>query len=178
MSWKNKRVLIAGGAGKVGSQVAHKLFGLGSIVTIADNFTSGLRKNVDDLQGTASINIADLRDERNCIRETKYKDVVVQLAMNTGGAGRDTEKASILMHDNLLININMLHAAFRNKVKRYLCCLPVYVYPMGVNQFCGPEKIAVEKLCDAYRHDYGMDIKTIHFKDFDDCMENILEAQK
>src|SRR2546430_885364 len=35
--WKNRRVLVAGGAGFIGGQLGPHLLGLGSEVTIADN---------------------------------------------------------------------------------------------------------------------------------------------
>ena len=77
------------------------------------------------------------------------------------------------MRDNFLININMLQSAFKNKVKYYFYCLSAYIYPAEINMFYGLEKIAIEKLCKAYRDDYKMHIKILHFDNADDCIAGI-----
>ena len=41
---KNKKILIIGGAGFIGSEVVQQLLNKGSIVTVLDNFSSG-KKN-------------------------------------------------------------------------------------------------------------------------------------
>jgi GDP-D-mannose 3',5'-epimerase len=174
MIWKNKKVLVAGGAGAVGSQVAHELVALDSVVTIADNFSSGSRTRIDGLKNKASINIADLRDERNCMRETKNKDIVIQLAANTGGSTHQNEANACIMRDNFLINVNMLHASHRNKVRVYYYCVSYYMYPAELNQYYGVEKLAIEKLCKTYQDNYGMDVRIVHFQDIDDCITKVI----
>ena len=41
------RILITGGAGFIGTNLANKLIGVGHQVTIIDNFSTGKRKNIN-----------------------------------------------------------------------------------------------------------------------------------
>lgn len=180
--WKGRNVLVAGGAGMIGSHISRELVNLGANVTIADNFSSGSRQNVKDLIGKAEINNADLRYEYNCLRETKNKDFVIQLSADMGGIGYISEVGADIMRNNFLMNINMLHSSYKNKVKRYFysssaCVYPEYLqnstdvvplkesdaYPAEPDQFYGWEKLGTEKMCEAYQRDYGMDIRIARF---------------
>ena len=46
MRWKDKMVLVTGGAGFIGSHLVKKLLNLGSDLYIADNFSRGTRNNI------------------------------------------------------------------------------------------------------------------------------------
>lgn len=177
LNWKGKRVLVAGGAGTIGSHMSRELVKRGAEVTIASNYSSGSPKNVQDLAGKIVVNIADLRDERNCMRETKNKDYVIQLSATVGGIGFISEVGADIMRDNLLININMLNAARKNKVKRFFFPSSAYIYPEQLDaplkesdahpaspdEFYGWEKLMTEKICEAYQRDYNMDIRIARF---------------
>jgi len=180
--WYNKRILVAGGAGLIGSHIARTLLNKGAKVTIADNLSSGSTKNIEDIKNKVLFVSVDLRKESECKKLTKGKDYVFQFAANMGGIGYITAIGADIMRDNILINTNMLQAALENKVEGYFysssaCVYPEYrqkdasvtplkesdAIPADPDQFYGWEKLITEKLCEAYRKDYGMNIRVARF---------------
>jgi UDP-glucose 4-epimerase len=64
--FSGKRVMVTGGLGFIGSNLAHRLVSLGAHVLLVDSLIpdyGGNLFNVDGLQGKVRINIADVRDE-------------------------------------------------------------------------------------------------------------------
>jgi len=182
ITWDKKRVLVAGGAGLIGSHLARTLVNKGAKVCVADNLSSGSLKNIEDIKNKVEFVSADLRNEANCVRLTKGMDFIFQLAANMGGIGYITAVGADIMRDNILINVNMLQASLKNKVKEYFysssaCVYPEYrqkdadvvplkesdATPADPDQFYGWEKLATEKMCEAYQKDYGMNIRMARF---------------
>lgn len=63
--FKNKNILITGGAGFIGSNLAHKLIALNAQVTIVDSLIpeyGGNLFNIKDIEKQAVLNISDVRD--------------------------------------------------------------------------------------------------------------------
>jgi nucleoside-diphosphate-sugar epimerase len=180
--WHDKKVLVAGGAGLIGSHLVRTLLGKGARVCVADNLSGGSLKNIKDIQDKVDVQVVDLREEGICKKLTKDTDYVFQLAANMGGIGYITSVGADIMRDNILINANMLQASLENKVEGYFysssaCVYPEYLQkdmevtplkeedaiPADPDQFYGWEKILAEKLCEAYQKDYGMNIRIARF---------------
>jgi len=178
----DKKVLVAGGAGLIGSHLARTLVNKGAEVCVVDNLFSGSLKNIEDIKNKVEFVDADLREESECKKLTKNKDYVFQLAANMGGIGYITSVGADIIRDNILINANMLQASCENKVKGYFysssaCVYPEYrqkdasviplkeedAIPADPDQFYGWEKLVTEKLCEAYQKDYGMNIRMARF---------------
>ncbi len=124
----------------------------------------------------------DLRTWRNCLEATKGTDEVYNLAANMGGIKFITDVAAEVMRDNTLINTHLLEASRTNKVKRFFfsssaCVYPTYrqktpklsalqeadAYPADPDSFYGWEKLAAEKMCEAYQRDFGMKVKIARY---------------
>lgn len=180
--WQGKSTLVAGGAGLIGSHLARALLERGARVCIADNLSSGSLKNIEEIQSKAEVEIADLRESDICKKLTKGKNCIFQLAANMGGIGYITRIGADIMRDNFLININMLQSSAENKVERYFFGSSACIYPVGIqtsadviplkeadaipadpNEFYGWEKLATEKLCEAYHEDYGLETRIARF---------------
>jgi UDP-glucose 4-epimerase len=129
IDWAKKKVLVAGGAGLIGSHLARTLASKGADVCVADNLSSGSRKNIEDIKNKVEFVSSDLRKENNCTKFTKGRDYVFQLAANMGGIGYITAVGADIMRDNILINVNMLQASFENKVKGYFYSSSACIYP-------------------------------------------------
>jgi nucleoside-diphosphate-sugar epimerase len=56
------RYLITGGAGFIGSHLAHTLFDRGAEVRVLDNFSTGKRENLSGLDGRLEVQDGDIRD--------------------------------------------------------------------------------------------------------------------
>lgn len=175
---KLDRILITGGGGFIGSHLARELLRKGNFVRVADvKFDDYIHEDYF----SEKVN-SDLRVWENCLKATKGIDLVYNLAANMGGIGFITEVGAEVMHDNTLINTFMLEASRQNAVKRYLfsssaCVYPTYrqtdpnvqglreqdAYPADPDNFYGWEKLCAEKMCEAYRRDYKMDIRMLRF---------------
>jgi len=179
LDWKGKRVLIGGGAGFIGSHMAAELSARGAQVLALDNLQSGTVKNVPN---GVDFKVADLRDPAMCDLYTDGMDVVFQFAANMGGIGFITSVGAQVICDNALINLNMIEAARRNRVKHYFysssaCVYPDYkqvtakatalkesdALPADPNEYYGWEKLFTEKVCESYQRDYGMNIRVARF---------------
>ena len=81
--FRNKRVLITGGLGFIGSNLAHHLLDLGADVLILDSLIPEYGGNVYNVHGIADrlrINIADMRDEHGLRYLVQGQDIIFNLA--------------------------------------------------------------------------------------------------
>lgn len=60
---KGENVLVAGGAGFVGSQLVRELLVIGANVIVYDNFLHGTKENLEEVKGDIQIVIGDILDE-------------------------------------------------------------------------------------------------------------------
>lgn len=173
-----KRILVAGGGGFIGSHLARELYRQGNFVRNVDvKFDDYIKERY-----YSERLLLDLRSFDNCLIAMKDVDYVYNLAANMGGIGYISTVGAEIMYDNTLINVNMLEAAKRRKVKKYLfsssaCVYPTFLqmdsdvkglkeedaYPAFPDNFYGWEKLYAEKLCEAYQRDYKMDVKIVRY---------------
>lgn len=80
---KNKKVLITGGLGMIGSTLANKLVTLGAEVTLLDSLIKPYGANffnVKDINQLIKINISDIRDKESVKVLVQDKDIIINLA--------------------------------------------------------------------------------------------------
>lgn len=173
-----ERILITGGGGFVGSHLARYLYSQGNFVRLADiKYDEYITGEYCD----EKLHL-DLREQKNCLEATEGIEKVYNLAANMGGIGFISSVSADIMHDNVLINANMLEAAARNRVKRFLfsssaCVYPKFkqmepdagslreedTYPADPNEAYGWEKLFTEEMVKAYHKDYGLDIRIVRY---------------
>jgi GDP-L-fucose synthase len=110
--WKNKRILVTGGAGFLGTHIVKLL------------------KELD----TAEIRIPrssshDLREKDVCIEVTKNIDIVIHLAANVGGIGYNQKNPATLFYDNLLMGVHLMEEARKNRVDKFVAIGTICAYP-------------------------------------------------
>jgi UDP-glucose 4-epimerase len=84
--FQDKRVLITGGLGFIGSNLAHRLVGLGAHVTIVDSLIpeyGGMLFNVAGIEERVRVNISDVRDEHSLRYLVQDQDILFNLAGQT-----------------------------------------------------------------------------------------------
>ncbi len=173
-----RRFLVTGGCGFIGSHMAKRLFNEGNFVRVVDIVDNPYMP----YQYSSEKSLLDLRSFENCLAATKGVDYVYHFAANMGGIGYITQVGAKIIRDNAWININMLEAAKKNKVKRFLfsssaCVYPEYkqcddpnvrlkegdAYPAEPDQYYGWEKLFMEKACEAYTRDIGLETRIARF---------------
>lgn len=127
--WKEKKVLVTGGAGFVGSHVVEMLIEKKAKVTVADDLSNGTIKNLSNVMSEIIFSKEDLTDLKSCIKVTKDQEIVLNLAARVGGIDYNKHHQGTMFRDNALINLNMLEASRLNGVERFLVVSSACVYP-------------------------------------------------
>tara|TARA_B100000953_G_scaffold40134_1_gene31028 strand:- start:246 stop:1253 length:1008 start_codon:yes stop_codon:yes gene_type:complete len=80
LDFQNKRVLVTGGAGFIGSEVVSQLLTNGYFVTILDNFSSGKKQYLPKSNKKLKIIRGDIRDKKSVKKAVTDQEVVIHLA--------------------------------------------------------------------------------------------------
>ncbi|MBM3554028.1 MAG: NAD-dependent epimerase/dehydratase family protein [Alphaproteobacteria bacterium] len=86
MDFAGRKVLITGGLGFIGSNLAHRLVGLGADVVLVDSLVpqyGGNLFNVDGLDGRLRVNISDIRDRYSLDHLVSDRELIFNLAGQT-----------------------------------------------------------------------------------------------
>jgi UDP-glucose 4-epimerase len=86
VSYQNQNVLITGGLGFIGSNLARRLVDLGARVTLVDSLIpeyGGNRANIAGIEDRVTVNISDVRDEHSLPSLIRGQDIVFNLAGQT-----------------------------------------------------------------------------------------------
>ncbi len=127
--WNAKRVLVAGGAGFIGSHLVEQLVDDGALVTVADNFDTGRMENLAGVREKVTVLTGDLRNAQFSEEAARRQEVVMNLAAKAPGIGYSAGHHAELFTNNSLIDLNMLEAARKAGQARYLLVSSSCVYP-------------------------------------------------
>lgn len=78
--YKNKKILVTGGAGFIGSHIAETLVLKGAHVTILDDLSSGFLANLESFRHHITFFAGDITNFDTCYKATKSQDIVFHLA--------------------------------------------------------------------------------------------------
>ena len=117
----NKKILVTGGAGFIGSNLCEALLEKGSQVICMDNFATGKRENIKEYLKNPNFTLleADIRKLEDCLKATKDVDYVLHQAA-LGSVPRSIKDPITTNDVNLSGFLNMLVAARDNGVKRFV----------------------------------------------------------
>lgn len=151
----NKRIWVAGHNGLVGSALVRAL--------------------PADMVLTVDRDELDLRDQmaaRLWVKRNK-PDAIILAAATVGGIGDNKARPADFLYDNLMIEANVIHAAYETGVEKLLFLGSSCIYPRETvqpitedalltgaleptNEAYAIAKIAGIKLCQSYRQQYGV----------------------
>ena len=154
---KASKIYIAGHRGMVGSAIERKL--------LKEGYTNIISRTSAEL---------DLRNQQAVqdFFEAEQPEYVVLAAAKVGGIVANNTYRADFIYENLMIEANIIHAAYLNKVKKLLFLGSSCIYPKlapqplkeeyllsgylePTNQPYAIAKIAGIELCDSYRAQYG-----------------------
>jgi GDP-L-fucose synthase len=160
---KNAKIYVAGHRGLVGGAIVRKLQ--------AEGYTNLLiRSHVElDLLDQAAVNI---------FFEKEDPEYVFLAAAKVGGIGANSTYPADFIYQNTMIGFNVVHAAYKNNVKKLINLGSSCIYPKlapqpmkeeyllsdllePTNEAYAIAKINVIKLCTYYNQQYGTDYLSV-----------------
>lgn len=166
-----EKILVAGAGGFIGSHMVKYLKDKGFWVRGADIKKPEYMNSYAD-----EFVLTDLRDDKEARKITMNIRHVYNFAANMGGIGFITKVRADVMHDNVLINANMLKACVENNVERFFLSSSACIYPHQLQEDdsyiadlkeldaypaqpgtpYGWEKLFAEIMCRSFEDDYGL----------------------
>jgi len=156
--WADKKILVTGGAGFLGSFLVEKLIKERGVSP--GNIRVPRSKEVD------------LKIWENCVKAVKDMDIVIHLAAKVGGIGFNKKYPATLFYDNAIMGIQLMEVARLGGVQKFVaigtvCAYPKYTpvpfreedlwngYPEETNAPYGIAKKILLVQAQAYRQQYG-----------------------
>ena len=162
----NRKVLVTGGAGFIGSELVGQLIGQDAYVIVVDNLRNGRRENLEALaKDRYKLVVADIRDEK--MMETLMQDVDIVFHLACLGVRHSIHSPYENQDVNATGTLKLLLTAKASGVKRFVHVSTSEVYglvdtvpitekhptiPMTVY---GASKLAGECYTRAFYHTYG-----------------------
>ncbi len=141
--WQNKRVVVTGGAGFLGSCVVERLAALGAADILVPR--------IEEYNLVDPVDIRRLLDEAMLAPEERpshlfptnlaaYKPsdltafrpadlVVIHLAARVGGIGANRERPAEFFYDNLMMGVELIHQSWQRGVGKFVALGTVCAYP-------------------------------------------------
>lgn len=152
--WRNKKVLLTGGSGFLGSVITKKLRDMGVEPIIPRSKTE------------------DLRSQSVAKKVVKDIDIVIHAAGNVGGIGYNREHPGTLFYDNLMMGVQLMEQARLAGVDKFvaigtICAYPKFTpipfkesdiwngYPEETNAPYGLAKKMLLVQSESYRQEFG-----------------------
>jgi UDP-glucose 4-epimerase len=164
LNYKDKKVLVTGGAGFIGSELVRQLSESGAIVTVVDNLVNGKRENIAGLSGV-TLHEVDIRD-RAAMQELMQG---VEILFHLAALG--VRHSIHSPEENHEVNANgalgLLIDARAANVGRFVCVSTSEIYGTGykvpmdeehppfVTTVYGGAKLAGESYARAFYATYG-----------------------
>ena len=195
--YKGRKVLVTGGTGTIGSCLVKRLVELGSQVSVISLDSKERAEAV--LDRTVIFSQADLRDYKVCMDAMEGQEYVFNLMAVKGNTQRGLSKVASAYVPFLLCNTNIMDAAFKKGVSRFMFVGSIGEYPeidirheddvwngppAANDKYMGIAKRAGEAQAETYLYEYGWDAVRIvrlsnvygPYDDFDPRTAHVIPA--
>jgi nucleoside-diphosphate-sugar epimerase len=171
--YTNKRVLITGGAGFIGSHLAEALVKHQAQVTILDNLSTGNLDNLAQIKNQIKFHEGDIRNIKTCNLVTQNQDLIFHEAAFVSAA-ESVEKPYECYEINMDGTLNILTAAYKNKISKLIFASSAAVYG-NTDQTCheelicdpespyGASKLTGEKYCQMFSQNYNLQTLSLRY---------------
>jgi GDP-L-fucose synthase len=166
--WRNKRVIVTGGAGFLGSFVIERLKQRGAAQIFVPVIEQYDLCKIEDIQRMFDDALGSPEDPR----QPKLETLIIHLAALAGGIGANRACPADFFYINLMMGVQMMHQAWLRKVDKFVaigtvCAYPKFTpvpfreddlwngYPEETNAPYGLAKKMLLVQAQAYREQYG-----------------------
>jgi UDP-glucose 4-epimerase len=168
------RFLITGGAGFIGSNLAHTLVARGESVRILDDFSTGRLQNLQGIEHHLEIVRGDLRDPATVARAVQGVEIILhQAAVNS--IPRSIKEPGPTNAVNVTGTLTLLEAARAAGVRRVVYASSSSVYgdipglpkteemPLAPKAPYGVSKLAAELYCQIFTPVFGLETVSLRY---------------
>jgi GDP-D-mannose 3',5'-epimerase len=128
--WSKRKVLLTGGAGFIGSNLAAHLVNLGSVVRVADNLERGKLDHLEPIRDTIEFVLLDLTESQACRQAVAGMEIIFHLASKVGGIDFYLRNPGEVILKNMLMDTLMLRETLRENTPYYCYASSAHVYPL------------------------------------------------
>ena len=129
--YQNKKVLVTGGSGFIGSHLVEALVAKKAKLTVPSR--RARPQFLQSVKHKIKLVKADLKNPNTTRKLTQNQDLVFHLSALVGGIHYNSAHPATLLYDNLLPTVNIIESARLNKIKRLLVVSSACVYSPQVS---------------------------------------------
>ena len=173
---KDRRVLVTGGAGFIGSNLVDSFLSSGNSVVCLDNFSTGKRENIETFNSNPQFKLieGDIRNYADCLKASENIDIVFHHAA-LGSVPRSIKDPMTSTDVNIGGFVKMLFAAKESGIKRFIYAASSSTYgdhpdlPKIEDKIGSPlspyaiTKYVDELFADNFAATYGIDVVGLRY---------------
>jgi len=166
------KIFLTGGAGYIGSMAVRKLLEAGHQVTVYDSLVTGYRQAVPEGATFIQGDLANTVDLVAALATDSFEAVMHFAAFIEAGESMKTPPK--FYQNNLMNSVNLIDAATRAGVKRFVLSSTAAVYqtsdqplsedsPLGPVNVYGHTKLMIEEVLEFYREIFGLHYAALRY---------------